>query len=175
MFCKNCGKEIDTDSKFCSFCGTELKKIVSDKKKTEEVFKENSLKEDSKSVESPKSSVKHSETQNENKISENLNAVTKKLEKMNSFCIAGIILSILMFFFNPWGFFSYAAFVISLIGYKKTKQNKEKGQKLAFICILIAGLFSLIAIFHLFQYLQVEQNIASETSSIYDFFNSLAE
>lgn len=24
MFCKNCGKEIDDDSKFCKFCGTDL-------------------------------------------------------------------------------------------------------------------------------------------------------
>ena len=24
MYCKSCGKKIDEDSKFCSFCGTKL-------------------------------------------------------------------------------------------------------------------------------------------------------
>ena len=29
MFCKNCGKEIDSESKFCSFCGANIQEDIS--------------------------------------------------------------------------------------------------------------------------------------------------
>jgi len=37
MFCKECGKEIDNDSKFCSFCGTKQSNILSNEKIKEKV------------------------------------------------------------------------------------------------------------------------------------------
>lgn len=37
MFCKNCGKEIADDSKFCQYCGTSLETIAHEKEKPIEV------------------------------------------------------------------------------------------------------------------------------------------
>ena len=36
MFCKNCDKEIDNDSRFCKFCSTEITKERPEGKKKEE-------------------------------------------------------------------------------------------------------------------------------------------
>lgn len=43
MFCKNCGKEHDEESKFCAFCGTEIKK---EKKAVTTIIVDNAPKEE---------------------------------------------------------------------------------------------------------------------------------
>jgi len=37
MFCKNCGKEIDSDSKFCPSCGNPIQKVENPQTKEAEV------------------------------------------------------------------------------------------------------------------------------------------
>ena len=66
--------------------------------------------------------------------------------KMNPFCMAGIILAILMFFFNYQGLVGYAAIIVSIIGFWQAKEKKQKGLILAIVAMVISGVFSLIYI-----------------------------
>ena len=105
MICKNCGKEISDNAKFCPECGEKMNAA------------------------------------NYKNIIEEINEA-----KMNPFCIAGVILAALMFFFNYQGLVGYAAVIVSAIGFWQAKENSQKGLMLAVVSMVIAGVFSFIHI-----------------------------
>lgn len=115
MKCKNCGKEIDSDSKFCIFCGNLIEEKSKDNKKDtdkkvakKEVEKNNNIgKDDKESKESLKKQLEEEKNKAKKLDSEiyNLENENKKLKRKNknfgtALAIIGVALLIIIIIFS---------------------------------------------------------------------------
>ena len=147
MFCKNCGKEIADGVKFCPECG--VTQMVND-------------------TTSGQGNISMDDTAN--KI---VNAVSGGIEKINPLCIAGLVLTILMFFFNYCGLVGFAAIILSLLGYKAAKKNGQKGTMIAIVCMAVAGITSLIFIIRLIEYKRYESAVYGGIKGFLEWLDDL--
>lgn len=147
MFCKNCGKEIADGVKFCPECG--VTQTVND-------------------TTSGQGNISMDDTAN--KI---VNAVSGGIEKINPLCIAGLVLTILMFFFNYCGLVGFAAIILSLLGYKAAKKNGQKGTMIAIVCMAVAGITSLIFIIRLIEYKRYESAVYGGIKGFLEWLDDL--
>lgn len=147
MFCKNCGKEIADGVKFCPECG--VIQTVND-------------------TASGQGNISMDDTAN--KI---VNAVSGGIEKINPLCIAGLVLTILMFFFNYCGLVGFAAIILSLLGYKAAKKNGQKGTMIAIVCMAVAGITSLIFIIRLIEYKRYESAVYGGIKGFLEWLDDL--
>ncbi|MCH5282509.1 MAG: zinc-ribbon domain-containing protein [Treponema sp.] len=166
MFCKYCGNEITDDSVFCAKCG----KKVKDENTNSDSIGENTANEDNANSDSDSCAK---DTANEKDAVDetgdaSIDEVVKSIEDTNPLCIAGLVLTILMFFFNYCGLVGFAAIILSLLGYKAAKKNGQKGTMMAIVCMAVAGITSLIFIIRLIEYNRYE-------SAVYGGINGLLE
>ena len=84
----------------------------------------------------------------EKKDSDILSSIVENADEsqINPLCIAGIVLTVLMFFFNYQGLIGYAAVIVSAIGLWQAKERSQKGLMLAVVSMIISGVFSFIHI-----------------------------
>ena len=147
MLCKNCGKEIADGVKFCPECG--VTQTVND-------------------TTGGQGNISMDDTAN--KI---VNAVSGGIEKINPLCIAGLVLTILMFFFNYCGLVGFAAIILSLLGYKAAKKNGQKGTMIAIVCMAVAGITSLIFIIRLIEYKRYESAVYGGIKGFLEWLDDL--
>ena len=103
-----------------------------------------------------------------------LNKVLKvKSEDTNPLCIAGLVLTILMFFFNYCGLVGFAAIILSLLGYKAAKKNGQKGTMMAIVCMAVAGIISLIFIIRLIEYNRYESAVYGGINGVLEWLDDL--
>ncbi len=145
MFCKNCGKEIEDDVKFCPACGTSVEAGAQ------------ASDSDSPGKNAANDSVK-----------ETIDFVSSGIENTNPLCIVGLVLTFLMFFFNYYCIVGFAAFVFSLLGYRAAKNNGQKGAVLAIVCMVVSGTASLIFVGYLIEYKRYESAVYGGINGILD-------
>ena len=102
-----------------------------------------------------------------------VNAVSGGIEKINPLCIAGLVLTILMFFFNYCGLVGFAAIILSLLGYKAAKKNGQKGTMIAIVCMAVAGITSLIFIIRLIEYKRYESAVYGGIKGFLEWLDDL--
>lgn len=96
------------------------------------------------------------------------NKVSNPVGKINSLCIAGLIVTILSFCFDYYGVACYTALVLSILGYFQAKKNNQKGTTIAIVCMAVAGVCSLINIIQIVNYAQYK-------SATYGFLGGLLD
>lgn len=136
-YCSTCGKEIDSQAKFCSYCGSKQTGLSSTEKNNFHPTK--------------------SDSSNSNQGQ--VNAQEIDIEKTNPFCIVGIVISGLSLFLNFDGIIGFVGFIISLIGYKQVKKTGENGKLLSIIGISIGAIASIIWLTALIRYQQVSYGL----------------
>lgn len=144
MFCKNCGKEIEDGTKFCPKCGAACDAAKG---------------QDGASVDEI--------------ANKTLDSVSDTIEKTNPLCIAGLVLTVLMFFVNYCGLVGFAALVLSFFGYKAARKNGQKGTMIAIICMAVAGITSLIFVIRLIEYNRYESAVYGELNGLLDWLGDL--
>ena len=118
MFCKHCGKELDSDARFCPSCGSS----------TDSPTEKNS----------DTTQTEYFQTESDGINTENNQATPKKLHVLG---LVGFILSCISFLicFSDLGAISVAGFIVSLIGLvqfnKHPKTYKLKGFSIAGVAI----------------------------------------
>ena len=148
MFCKNCGKEIDEDAKFCPECGTAQRKTESFKTQKDDVS-------DTKDTEEPAKAEKSTQTNKENtadKQDDTIKRASDEIGKINPLCITSLVLTVLMFFFR-YTIICYAALLFAILGFRAVKKNGERGLMLAIVCMAVSGVISLITIPYLMEHI----------------------
>ena len=148
MFCKNCGKEIEEDVRFCPICGTSQNKSESfNTSKDDEVNTTDSepLLNDANSTQTNKEDIK-------DKQDDSIKLAIDEIGKTNTLCVASLVLVILMFFFNYYGVVSYVALILAILGFRAVKRNGERGLMISVVCIAVSGVESLITIMQIVEY-----------------------
>ena len=88
MFCKNCGNEIDNDSKFCSYCGSKVEIIESENSKANDQEKNESIKDLANQLdtyaESSKKEIKLNNNIDSRQKQTNVNKVTYSNQNQNN-------------------------------------------------------------------------------------------
>lgn len=92
--------------------------------------------------------------------------------KINSLCIAGVVVTVLSFCFDYYGIACYTAFILSILGYFQSKKNNQKGTTIAIICMAISGVCSLINIIQIVNYARYESATYGAT---YGFLGGLLD
>ena len=147
MFCKNCGKEIDEDARFCPECGTAQRKTESFKTQEDDVS-------DTKDTEEPAKVENSTQTNKENtadKQDDTIKRASDEIGKINPLCITSLVLTVLMFFFR-YTIICYAALLFAILGFRAVKKNGERGLMLAIVCMAVSGVISLITIMEIVEY-----------------------
>lgn len=165
MFCKNCGKEIEDDAKFCSACGTAVE-AGAQTSASAESSKPTAEKAENANTDSD-SPGKNTANGNET-VKETLDSMSSNIERTNPLCIAGLVLTVIMFFSNYYGIVGFAALILSFLGYRAARTHGQKGTLLAIVCMAVAGITSLIFVIRLIEYQQYE-------SAVYGGMNGLLE
>jgi len=148
MFCKNCGKEIEEDVKFCPECGTNQSKSGSLNIQEDKEF-------DTNGSEKPLNDANSAQTNKENiedKQDDSIKLAIDEIGKTNTLCVASLVLVILMFFFNYYGVVSYVALILAILGFRAVKRNGERGLMISVVCIAVSGVESLITIMQIVEY-----------------------
>ena len=148
MFCKNCGKQIDEDAKFCPECGTAQRKTEAFKTQEDDVA-------DTKDTEEPAKAEKSTQTNKENtadKQDDTIKRASDEIGKINPLCITSLVLTVLMFFFR-YTIICYAALLFAILGFRAVKKNGERGLMLAIVCMAVSGVISLITIPYLMEHI----------------------
>lgn len=171
MFCKNCGKEIEDGTKFCPACGTAVE-AGAQTTDSAEAHKPAAEKAEHGNTDSD-SPGKNTATGTANKqtnetVKETLDSVSSNIERTNPLCIAGLVLTVIMFFSNYYGLVGFAALILSFLGYRAARTHGQKGTLLAIVCMAVAGITSLIFVIRLIEYQQYE-------SAVYGGMNGLLE
>lgn len=99
--------------------------------------------------------------------------VTETIENTNPLCIAGLVLTFVMFFFNYYCIVGFAAFILSFFGYKAAKKNGQKGTTLAIVCMVVSGIASLVYLVCLIEYMQYESAVYGGVNGLLDLLNEL--
>lgn len=149
MFCKNCGKELWEGVKFCPDCGTAAQAGAACTATRSDSGSGN------QTSEGTFDSTSSTQANKENAVpkpDEAMKFVPDGIAKTNPFCIAALVLTILMFFFNYYGVVSYAALILALIGFRSVKRSGEKGLMLSIVCMAVSGIVSLISIMRIVEY-----------------------
>lgn len=144
MFCKYCGNEIADDSAFCSKCG----------KNANDFIGEDAANENDSANKTGGASIDE--------------VVSETVENTNPLCIAGLVLTFVMFFFNYYCIVGLAAFFISFFGYRAAKKNGQKGMTLAVVCMLVSGIASIIFVGYFIEYKQYESAVYGGINGILD-------
>ena len=150
MFCKNCGKEIEEDARFCPECGTAQRKTESFKTQEDDVA-------DTKDTEEPAKAENSTQTNKEDveeKQDDSIKLSSDKRKKTNPLCITSLILIILSdcFNFDYFGVVSYIAFIFAILGYRAVRKYGERGLILSVVCMAVAGISSFMKIAYLISY-----------------------
>lgn len=150
MFCKNCGKEIEEDVKFCPECGTNQSKSGSLNIQEDKEF-------DTNWSEKPLNDANSAQTNKENiedKQDDSIKLSSDKRKKTNPLCITSLLLVILSEFFNinDFGVVSYMAFIFAILGYRSVRKNGGRGLILSVVCMAVAGISSFMRIAYLIAY-----------------------
>lgn len=162
MFCKYCGNEIADDTVFCSKCGKNVKEGNDDYSFS---AKNTANKNDTVNKQS---SVSIDET-----INKTVDSVSNKIENTNPLCIAGLVLTVIMFFFNSYGVVGFVALVLSFLGYKAARKNRQKGTMIAIVCMAVAGITSLIFIIRFIEYQRYESAVYGELNGFLNWLGDL--
>lgn len=162
MFCKYCGNEIADDTVFCSKCGKNVKDGNADYSFS---AKNTANKNDTVNKQS---SVSIDET-----INKTVDSVSNKIENTNPLCIAGLVLTVIMFFFNSYGVVGFVALVLSFLGYKTARKNRQKGTMIAIVCMAVAGITSLIFIIRFIEYQRYESAVYGELNGFLNWLGDL--
>ena len=198
MFCKYCGDEITDDTVFCPKCGNRVKKENTNPDSAgENVVNENeaadkqecSVREDvsdsdsfakdaaaSDNAANEQGSEAAKETVNNTPgetAKEIVDSVSSDIESTNPLCIAGLVLTVVMFFFNYYCIVGFAAFIISLLGYKAAKEEGQKGMALAIICMVVSGIASLVFIGYFIEYKRYESAVYGVFRGLFDLLGDL--
>lgn len=147
MFCKNCGKEIEEDVKFCPECGTNQSKSGSLNIQEDKEF-------DTNGSEKPLNDANSAQTNKENiedKQDDTIKRASDEIGKINPLCITSLVLTVLMFFFR-YTVICYAALLFAILGFRAVKKNGERGLMLAIVCMAVSGVISLITIMQIVEY-----------------------
>ena len=123
MYCSNCGKEINENSKFCPECGARISRnedLNNTPKADAEQTKEISRPEEtaqSKQVKKPDD------------------------RRINTLCLVGIVLSGLSLVASAHAalILGAAGLIVSYLGYKRMDMEREKGRELAIIGMALGG------------------------------------
>lgn len=121
MFCKNCGKEIDEDARFCPECGTAQRKTESFKTQEDDVS-------DTKDTEEPAKVENSTQTNKENtadKHDDTIKRASDEIGKINPLCITSLVLTVLMFFFR-YIIICYAALLFAILGFRAVKKTENE-------------------------------------------------
>ena len=159
MFCKNCGKQFEDGTKFCPECGTAQDASAN----AAESAKEENANSHSDSL---------GKTAADDAVSKRTDG-TPIIENTNPLCIAGLVLTVLMLFFNSYGIVGFAAIVLSFLGYKAAKKNGQKGTMLAIVCMAVAGIVSLIFVIRLIEYNRYESAVYGGINGFFDWLSDL--
>ena len=192
MFCKYCGDEITDDTVFCPKCGNRVKKEntnpdsagenvaneneAADKQECsfrEDVSNSDSFAKDAaneQGSEAAKETVNNTPCETAKEI---VDSVSSDIESTNPLCIAGLVLTVLMFFFNYYCIVGFAAFIISLLGYKAAKEEGQKGMTLAIVCMVVSGIASLVFIGYLIEYKRYESAVYGGFRGLFDLLDDL--
>lgn len=135
-FCFNCGKEIDSQAKFCSHCGSK-QGFIEQKNKTEQPIEQ---KDGLNNTTGEKTTGTFSTGTTQN----NFDNIVEKIDRLNPFCITGLIVSGLSLFLNYYGIIGITGFILSILGYTQIKKANENGKILSIIGITIGAVTSAI-------------------------------
>lgn len=124
MYCKNCGKQLSDDAKFCHSCGSSVETPV-----TEQVAPTPT------ETAQPVCTCQCSQT-----------PVQEIKKKNNVCCLVGFILSFVsyLFLFNELCLFSLAGLIVSIIGLVQAKKRNENWRGFGLAGIIIGGVAVLI-------------------------------
>lgn len=121
MFCKNCGKEIEEDVKFCPECGTNQSKSGSLNIQEDKEF-------DTNGSEKPLNDANSAQTNKENiedKQDDTIKRASDEIGKINPLCITSLVLTVLMFFFR-YTVICYAALLFAILGFRAVKKTENE-------------------------------------------------
>ncbi len=114
MYCPNCGAEISDTNKFCPECGFKL--IEPNETIEPEVI----------------------DAINQNPNDTGIPVFTSSQSKLNTFCLVGMVLGICSMMIDPYGFFSFVALILSIIGINDSKKKNERGKTQAIVGIVLS-------------------------------------
>lgn len=165
MFCKNCGKEIEDDAKFCPECGTaqSAAKVAKNKR----ADSDSPEKDDAARVQGASNGQAESHSKQGGAFIDEVS--NENFKNTNSLCIAGLILTILTLFVNTYGLVGFAALILSFLGYKAAKKNGQKGTMIAIVCMAVAGITTLIFVIRLIEYQRYESAVYGGVSGFFEW------
>lgn len=133
MNCTNCGNELEEGCKFCIACGSPVA-VATPEVKVEQPTPKQEVVVDKPLVEAPR-------------VEQVRNPQPNAEASYNGLAIAGFIVSIVAFisFFGKM-IFGMAGLALSIIGLIQLMKNKQKGQVLAIVGIVLASLALLYSI-----------------------------
>ena len=161
-FCQKCGAEIGTGDAFCSNCGAPQDATHSEQiavctnygaeVKPGSTFCPNCgnrlAGEQSGSTQQTRASFKtdESETKSQNTFfaDDPLGSVVKHMKKVNSLCIAGLVIFLYGSLFFKHSLVMLAAFFFSLIGYFDAKKKHQIGKTIGLICLVLSGIMTIL-------------------------------
>lgn len=164
MFCKNCGKKIEVGARFCPTCGTAVATGAEASKPEAERAASGNADSDSPG----KNTAYGNDT-----VKETLESVSSNIERTNSLCIAGLVLTVIMFFSNYYGIVGFAAFILSFLGYKSAKTHGQKGTLLAIVSMAVAGITSFIFVIRFIEYHRYESAVYGGLNGFLEWLGNL--
>lgn len=99
--------------------------------------------------------------------------VKETVDSTNPVCIASLVLTVIMFFFNYYCIVGIAAFIFSILGYREAKKNRQKGMTLAVVCMVVSGFASLVYFACLIEYRRYESAVYGGIGGLLDLLGDL--
>ena len=167
MFCKYCGAQLESDAIFCTSCGKRI--APADGSANTANGTEAGCEQSAKGG---RQCSQFESTRGESASPYSSNAPKEEKEGVNPLCIAGCILTGLAFFIDYFGIVAFAAFFVSLVGYRGAKKKRQEGAILAVISMIISAVIFAVFFIGFIQYSRYEHAVYG---MLYRFFRWLED
>ena len=159
--CTNCGAEVKPSSTFCPKCGNRLAGEYSGShKQTAEQTSANESFKTGESEMKPQSTLSADDP---------LGSAAEHMKKVNSLCIAGVVVFLFGILLFKNMLVMVAAFFLSLIGYFDAQKKNQIGKTIGLICMVLSGIMSLIALKYTIDYAQTRADIYGTVDGFWDW------